>query len=80
MTCIQSLSQVKTIPGGPRECEFGQLQVGDVFLYHNQVYRKESELSAILMRWMPCAEELSEVISHRFFPEIVVNTPGDDEI
>ena len=77
MTSIQSHPQVAAISGLPCQCEFGRLRVGETFNYRDQVYRKDTELSAILIRWMPNAEELSEVVSHRFFPEIIVEILED---
>jgi hypothetical protein len=63
-----------------RTCEFGQLDIDDLFLYSDQLYRKESELSAVLIRWANGQLEITECVSHRFFPEIVVELPdGDDE-
>jgi hypothetical protein len=60
-----------------RKSEFGQLKPGDAFLYHDQLYRKESHLSALLVRWATGGEEITERVSHRFYPEIVVDLPDD---
>jgi hypothetical protein len=64
-----------------RTCEFGQLEIDAPFFYDDQFYRKESELSALLVRWASGREEITERVSHRFFPEIVVELPDDtDEV
>ena len=62
-----------------RKRKFGQLEIGDVFLYDGHLYRKESELSALLMRWAGEDQEVTELVSHRFFPEIIVELPSDQD-
>jgi hypothetical protein len=62
-----------------RKCKFGQLDIDEHFLYHGQLYRKESTLSAILIRWTDGRLVTSERVSHRFYPEIVVELPADDD-
>ncbi len=49
-----------------RNCEFGQLKLGDTFQYHDQIYRKESEDMALLLQW-PTGEAVTERVLHRFF-------------
>jgi hypothetical protein len=60
-------------------CEFGHLEIDALFLYHEQLYRKESELSALLIRWASSDQEITELVSHRFFPEIIVELPDDSD-
>ncbi len=50
---------------------FGELGLGELFLYHGQTYKKESEAFAQLLKW-PCGETLDEYVSHYFEPQIVV--------
>lgn len=57
--------------------QFGELAIGELFVYRDQLYRKESENSAELLRWID-GEEVTEYVSHRFFPELVV-TLGDEQ-
>ncbi len=61
------------------DCDFGQLKIGAVFRYHNQSYRKEGELSATILRWADGEELKGERVSHRFYPEIVVQISDSED-
>lgn len=58
---------------------FGELKIGAVFLYHGQTYRKESENSAVMLRWVHEEDIITERVSHRFFEEIIIQLPEPDE-
>jgi hypothetical protein len=73
-----SIGRVGTARMSPRKCAFGQLNNDDAFVYKDQLYRKDSELSAILVRWSTGVEASEERVIHRFFPEIVVELPDEE--
>lgn len=58
---------------------FGELKIGAVFLYHGQTYRKESEDSAVMLRWADEDLVINEHVSHRFFAEIIIQLPEADD-
>lgn len=60
-----------------RSFRFGDLDSGEFFNYHGQMYKKESDAFAELLRW-PSGEELDEYVSHYFEPQIVVIPIGSD--
>ena len=58
---------------------FGDLKIGAVFLYHGQTYRKETEDSAVMLRWAHEDEQIIERIAHRFFEEIIIQLPESED-
>ena len=58
---------------------FGELEIGAVFLYHGQTYRKETEKCAIMLRWAHEEEVITERVAHRFFEEIVIELPESED-
>ena len=58
---------------------FGDLEIGAVFLYHGQTYRKETANSAVMLRWAHEEVAITEHIAHRFFEEIVIELPESEE-
>ena len=62
-----------------QNCDFGKLDVGTVFTYHDQTYRKETDDLAVMLKWVTGEEVVEERILHRFFAEIVVQVPGESE-
>jgi hypothetical protein len=75
----QFTSQSKTQDMTSHDRNFGQLKIGAVFQYQGQTYRKESENSAMMLRWANGDDELSEHVSHRFFAEIVVQISDSED-
>lgn len=54
---------------------FGRLADSGFFNYRGQLYRKEGESFAVLLRWAD-GEEVTEHVTHRFSSDVVV-TPVD---
>ena len=60
-------------------CDFGQLKIGAVFRYHKQTYRKDGEITATMLQWADGDKVIGEQVSHRFFPEIVVQISDSED-
>ena len=75
----QFTSQSRTQEMTSHDRNFGQLEIGVVFQYHGQTYRKETDDSAIMLRWVSGQDLIDEVISHRFFAEIVIQIPVSED-